>query len=63
MTVKTTDPAQFLIESARHQGVACATVDDGHVIIFTRAHLELLMKSLGDKNECVVFIKRTDFNG
>lgn len=63
MAVKTEDGTDFLIESAEKQGIACATVKDGHVLVFTKSHLEMLLKAVNDKgsDKCVVFVKRLDF--
>ncbi len=57
------DGADFLMELADKIGVACSTVKDGHVLIFTKSHLEGLLKAVTDSGQekCVVFVKRPDF--
>lgn len=58
------DPADHLVALARAQGVACSTVKDGHVIVFTRKILESLIQKVDEsgKDTCLVFIKRPDFS-
>ena len=57
------DGADFLLELAEKTGIACSTVKDGHVLIFTKNHLEGLLKAINDsgQDKCVVFVKRPDF--
>lgn len=59
MTVKTDDPLDFFIELADRTGVAVTAVKDGHVMIFTKKHLEGLLKAVNDggREKCVVFVK------
>lgn len=64
MSIKTDDEADFLNAAADASGVACATVKDGHVLIFKRSKLEEILKSLGpDKEKVVIFVKRPDMQG
>ena len=61
-----TNPTDFLLEMAKHQGgVACATVQDGHVLIFSKQALTRLLEqaTLNDKGQIIVFVKRNDFKG
>ncbi len=60
-----TNPAEFLLELAKLQGgVACATVKDGHVLIFTKQALMGLLAQCNDggKDKVVVFVKRPDMS-
>lgn len=52
--------ADFLNELAEKNGVACATVDDGHVLIFKTETLERLLESSRKSGKVVVFVKRQD---
>lgn len=64
MSVKAEGP-EYLVELAKAQGIACATVKDGHVLVFTKAHLEMLLAAMAEKQQdkCIVFVKRPEFNG
>jgi len=55
--------AEFITKLAESQGVACATVDDGHVLLFKRSFLqELLDKNpAGQSDKVMIFVKRPDF--
>lgn len=61
MSVKTDNGVEFLLEQAKATGVACSTVKDGHVLVFTRKHLQHILSSMNDQNEVIVFVKRPDF--
>ena len=63
MTTKT-DAIDFLMKTAETQGVAVTSVTDGHVMVFTKAHLEMFLKQVNDsgKDRLVVFIKQPTFN-
>lgn len=63
MSIKTDDEADYLNAAADASGVACATVKDGHVLIFKRSKLEEIIKSIGDKDKVVIFVKRPDMQG
>ena len=63
MSVKTEDSAEFLLANADINGVACATVKDGHVLVFTEAALQGLLARVGADKKLVVFIKRPDMQG
>jgi hypothetical protein len=55
------DIAGYLLEMAKTQGgVACATVEDGHVLLFTEAAIEHVLKMCkeGGKGQIAVFVKR-----
>lgn len=53
--------ADFLVESMLTQGVAASTVQDGHLLLFTRKWLESLLASHPTKKEFSIFLKRPDF--
>lgn len=63
--VHETEPTEFLLKIAELNGVACATVKDGHVLIFTRSKLvDVLARIDANGNDkAIIFIKRPDFNG
>lgn len=63
MSVKTDDPAEYLIEAANREGIACASVSDGHVLIFTKKHLENVLATMAQSGQekCIVFVKRQEF--
>ncbi len=63
MSIKTEDASEFLLAAAEANGVACATVDDGHVLIFKRAKLEEILRSVGDREQVVIFVKRPNMQG
>jgi len=50
----------FFLELVRTQGVACSTVDDGHVLMFKREWLQSLLEKFPSQ-EIAIFIKRPDF--
>lgn len=54
--------AEFMFEMLKHQGVACATVKDGHVLMFKRETLEALIERCraSGTDELAVFVKRSD---
>jgi hypothetical protein len=57
------NPAEFLMEMAKAQGgVACATVKDGHVLVFSKQALLGLLEQCEARNsdKVVVFVKRQD---
>ena len=57
--------AEFLLEMAKHQGgVACATVKDGHVLVFSKQALMNLLATCSEqgKEQVIVFVKRTDMS-
>lgn len=61
-----TSSGEFLLEMAKHQGgVACATVKDGHVLIFSKQALMNLLATCSEqgKEQIAVFVKRADFKG
>lgn len=57
------DESEFMMELADRTGVACATVKDGHVLVFTKAQLEQLVAKAGEAKDSkvVIFVKRPDF--
>ncbi len=64
MSIKTEDASEFLLATAEINGVACATVADGHVLIFKRAKLEEILRSVGDEEQqIVIFVKRPKMQG
>lgn len=63
MSIKTDDATEFLLEAAEANGVACATVTDGHVLVFKRTKLEEVLKTTGDRETVVIFVKRPTMQG
>lgn len=66
MSVTTDDPVEYLMKMVETQGgVACATVKDGHVIVFKRASLRSMLEAVDavGKDTFMIFVKRPDFNG
>lgn len=63
MSIKAESGAEFLLESAKTSGVACSTVKDGHVLIFTEERLKLLLEACQKSGTGLVtiFVKRPDF--
>lgn len=63
MSTKSSDGIEYLLELADKTGVACSSVKDGHILIFTKSHLEQLLQKVVEsgQNNCVVFVKRPDF--
>jgi hypothetical protein len=55
------DAIDFFKKLVETQGVACSTVNDGHVLMFKRSFLQDLIDKNLDKEELVIFIKRPDF--
>lgn len=60
MSTKSEDCADFLNELAERNGVACSTVSDGHVLVFTEKALESLLERARENGKVVVFVKRND---
>lgn len=60
MAAKTENEGEYLSELADLNGVSCATVKDGHVLVFKRSKLEQILRDIGDKEKVVIFIKRPD---
>ena len=56
-------PEEFLLEVANAEGIACSTVTDGHVLIFTRKILMGMLAKMDetDADRTIVFVKRHDF--
>lgn len=55
------DDVDFLIETAKQFGVAASTVNDGHVLVFSREHMQNLIDQNKDHEMMVIFLKRPDF--
>jgi len=57
-------PEEYLLELADAEGIACSTVADGHVLIFTRRIVENMLAKMNESNaeRTIVFVKRHDFN-
>ena len=51
----------YLFTLLKTQGVACATVNDGHILLFKREKLQQLLDQAAGKEELMIFIKRPDF--
>jgi hypothetical protein len=52
---------EFMKELCEQQGVACATVKDGHLLMFKVSHLKAMVEAHADQEDLVIFIKRPDF--
>jgi hypothetical protein len=65
MSVKEDVGPKHLLEAADADGIACATVKDGHVLVLTRKHLEDLLATMKEakQDKCILFVKRPDFAG
>lgn len=63
MGVKTEAGPDYLLEVADKQGVSVSSVKDGHVFVFTKSHLEGMLRSIEAKggDRCIVFVKQQDF--
>ncbi len=46
---------------AEEHGIACSTVSDGHVLVFSKETLLSFVEECGTENYMVVFIKRPEF--
>lgn len=60
---KTDNEAEYLMEMAKaNGGVACATVRDGHVLVFSKESLMNLLAQCSEsgKDQVIVFVKRAD---
>jgi hypothetical protein len=55
-----TDVVQQLFDRVEKEGVACATVADGHVLVFKESALERLLQDAKKnlKGQVVVFVRR-----
>ena len=62
MSDDTDEAISFMDELYEHNGVVCSTVSDGTIIRIKRSMLEKILAALGDKDDCVLFIKRPDKN-
>lgn len=60
MSVKTSDPAEYLLDIVHTNGVACSTVKDGHVLVFKREKLLQILDQTGDSEILTIFIQRPD---
>ena len=49
--------AEYLGVMVEKQGVVCATVKDGHVLIFNRQYLRKVVES-GDSETFLIFVKK-----
>ncbi len=59
------NPAEMLVEMAKLQsGCACATVKDGHVLIFSVAMMQSFIDNATTqgRDQVVVFVKRNDMD-
>jgi len=55
------DDTDFFLEIVRTQGVACSTVEDGHVLMFKREWLQSLLDKYSN-DSIAIFVKRPEFN-
>jgi hypothetical protein len=51
----------FFNEVCELNGVACSTVDDGHILKFKMSFLKSLVEKYSDKDEIVLCVQRPDF--
>lgn len=58
--VKTDNEIDFLLKIAEQNGVACATVSDGHVLVFKRSALEKILTQTEGKETLTIFVKRPE---
>ena len=59
------EAANKLLEAAEKQGIVIGKVKDGHIMIFTKAHLLGLLGKVeaSGTDRCVLFVKdRTEMN-
>jgi len=51
---------ESLMNDAEENGVACRSVDDGHILVFTKRQVEAILSKMieTDQEKCVVFIKK-----
>lgn len=56
------ETAEFITELADKNGVACATVKDGHVLLFKRKTLRELIEKFPDKETIAIFVKRAAYD-
>lgn len=61
MSIKS-NSAEYMVELADKTGVAVSSVSDGYVLIFTKSHIEGMLKTLNDNgsDRCVVFVKNPE---
>ena len=52
---------EYMIEMTNRIGASCATVDDGHVLIFKRSFLQDLLDKNAAQEKIIIFLKRPDF--
>ena len=52
---------QYALKIMEIEGVACSTVDDGHVLMFKREFLENTLAKYPDSKEIFIFVQRPDF--
>jgi len=53
---------ESLMTAAEENGVACSSVENGHVLVFTKRQLEAILAKMieTEQEKCVVFVKRPD---
>lgn len=63
MSVKTEGGIDFLLKTVETEGIACSTVSDGHLLVFTKKRLEAIIAAIDAKgtDRAIVFVKRPDF--
>lgn len=55
------DEVEYLLELLKTQNISCATVKDGHIIIFKRSYLQSILDNNPDNETIMMFIKRPVF--
>lgn len=54
--------AEFLLELAKHNGVGCVTVGNGHMLAFSKRTLQGLLKQCeaSGQDKVIIFVHRPD---
>jgi len=63
MTDQETELIEYLRTLTQHNGIACATVGNGHIIMANRARLIKLLEENKDNENLVIFIHRPELKG
>jgi len=60
MSVKEDYSTEHMLQQAEDDGIAVTSVTDRHMFIFTKRHVEGLLKTMADSgnDKCMVFVKR-----
>lgn len=63
MSIKAENEIDYLLKLVELQGIACATVSDGHIILIKREKLLAILEQTKDKDTVSLFIKRPELQG